>query len=340
MKNKQNDKLLKIISEGAREAIFEYDGGDDGIGPDQSNGYAGLGLQDAEGYGGAGGYNNNSSGKNSLAGIFLDPLLDIGKTAMWGAKTLSSKLKYSIKSIAKGLFQGLSPNLSGDSKNSVGNVFDKIKQEELKDLGNIDKEFADVLKRNIEVLQGNDVWGISFLLNPGALIAAKLLQKAPGASIELLDSLTGGSATQAIQGISNTLREDLNNGKPTEQDAKKAWASKVVQDKLKSSESVKKLGQLATKILIDRAKGILLSKTKEELSTFLKKDINKLIIQFATQNKINQENIPKFENEIIRNIKEEFKENYISGLNQMLSQNPQGQLYINQAINAIKQLKY
>lgn len=326
---KENLEIKKIINEAVKEAILEYDGGDDG-------GYGDLGL-----YGdGGGGYGAvaGASGKNSPAGIFLDPLLDIGRTALWGAKTLSSKLKYSIKALGKGLFAGLTPNLTSNAKNA-SDVFDKIKGEETKVLSDIDKEFAEVLKRNWDALNGNDVWGIAFLLNPGALIGAKLLQKAPGASIELLDSLTAGSASAAFRGISNTLQEELNNHQEaTPQEATVKF--NAAKNKLKDSPVVKNLAKAAQKILLQRAQKVLLSKTKDELSKVLNKNIDQVINQLAIQNKIPNDKILQFETTAIKQIKEEFRNEYILGLEKLLKTNSESASFIQQTINTIKQIKF
>lgn len=124
-----------------------------------------------------------------LTGAFVDPFVDIFKTAMYGIKDVGARLKSSVKVLVQGLPTLFVPFMEIDYK--------KIKEEEKAELDKLKAKYQDVLDRNDAAFIGTDLQPLSFLLDPSKYLGFKLAQKAtPVAGLAVLRTLqvlTGGT---------------------------------------------------------------------------------------------------------------------------------------------------
>jgi hypothetical protein len=149
-------------------------------------------LLEDEGYGAAYGDYSDSpygmgmySGGPSLYKIFVEPFVDVFKTAKATAEDLSARTRAAAKVAFEGIATSLIPGLSSDYKA----IFDK----ERADLQKIKGKYKDVFERTDKALfnEGNDFVLLAFLLDPARFITATALNKAPGVVLSIFEILSG-----------------------------------------------------------------------------------------------------------------------------------------------------
>lgn len=186
----KDSKLLETIIQNEVITTFlteDDDGGDYGgnssLGGIYGDYYNSLGYMDHYGYGGGhgggGGHNNSGDGNGVLDAFGLGAITDIFKTGMWAGKTLTSQATSAIKQVVLSLLDIAVPFY--DIK------FDKLKEEELRELAQIKNQYAQVLERNEKFMRDHDMWGIAFVLDPQLMLGAKVIQNSP----QLVRELTG-----------------------------------------------------------------------------------------------------------------------------------------------------
>lgn len=178
----QNEVITTFLTEDD-DGGGDY-GGDSSLGGIYGDYYNSLGYMDHYGYGGGhgggGGHHNNSGDGNGVLDAFgLGAITDIFKTGMWAGKTLTSQATSAIKQVVLSLLDIAVPFY--DIK------FDKLKEEELRELAQIKNQYAQVLERNEKFMRDHDMWGIAFVLDPQLMLGAKVIQNSP----QLVRELTG-----------------------------------------------------------------------------------------------------------------------------------------------------
>lgn len=167
----------------------DFDGGD----------YGGF---DGGGYGGGiGGY---GGGADMLYKAFIQPFVDIGKTALAGIEDLTSKTQALAEILIQGIPTLFVPGLDAEYK--------KIKDAEKARADKIKQKYADVFERNTQAFLSTDAQGVAFLLAPAPFLAAKFFQKAgPPVSKATLDAIlrtidTLAASTNPVVELTNKVR--------------------------------------------------------------------------------------------------------------------------------------
>ncbi len=320
----QANKLKQLIEQTIRKALSEQEDG----GGYQT--YDGMSFYDDSPMGGGGG----EGGSQTVAGAFLDPLKDIGKTGLWALKTLTTKLTHLIPAIIGSWFAGMIPYLSGDNGTASGDVFNTFREHELDALEKLDSKYEEVLKRNMEALRSNDVWGLAFLLNPQALIAEKLVEKAPKVAYTLLDALSGGLVSAGINKIGHALHEDMGDAELKEKLAQLLQDKNFV-SKLNSSAGVRASHQAAADILVGRAAQVLSAPNIQTIAAITGKDMsNAMFDKAGIPPQQRTEAVPG----LLKLLKDNFKVEYLAGLRHLSQTNPAASQVINQAISKINSM--
>jgi hypothetical protein len=191
MKN-NNIKLKNLLFE--KRTLNEDDGGGGDYG-----GYGDLGFGDYGGGGGGGGGGYSSHGSQGMYNTFVQPFTDIVKTAAGGFEAISTHLWGIAKNMIKAIPALIVPFMHNDYK--------KLKNETMQRLESVDKEYADVYKRNVDFLTGgSDIRTIAFILYPSLLLGEELLTKSPGVVIDMLSGILGDVAG----GFSNIVLRAIN----------------------------------------------------------------------------------------------------------------------------------
>lgn len=127
----------------------------------------------------------------------LDSIHNAFKTAVYGLKGIAAKTIGETKILAKSLFWYIMPTFLKSSK--FDNIIEMAEQERDKienQLGNIDREYADVIEKNKEIFENPDLNFAFFVAAPGIVIGKEIVNKSVGASLELFDLLVGRDSTR------------------------------------------------------------------------------------------------------------------------------------------------
>lgn len=116
---------------------------------------------------------------------FVQPFTDIVDTAKHGMKQLGAVTANNIAKTVKQAVPTFIPMI-GWSVSKIGEEQEKKLQSKL---ASIDKEYADVLKRNWDTLRTRDVSFILFMMDPKLYLGSSMALKAPEVAFEVLDSL-------------------------------------------------------------------------------------------------------------------------------------------------------
>lgn len=186
---KSNVSEILLLKEAIRTLLREDFGGDYGGGFGDYGGY-GMGSMGNYGIG----------GDQNLGKVFLDPFLDVGKTAAAAIEDVSSKSQALVKVILTGIVNNFLPFLEF--------TYDEIFDEEKTRAEAIKQKYAEVFKRNDEAFAG-DFQGVAFMLAPAEYLAYNVVKRMPKVALNILDVLSGGNPT--ITNITSRLRKGLSN---------------------------------------------------------------------------------------------------------------------------------
>lgn len=128
---------------------------------------------------------------NPLYATFIQPFADIVQTGAYAVKRIGNVAQNEFLSVLKQTAAAVVPFVAADT-------MDELKQESReqlsKSLEGLDKQYADVINRNIDaVINQTDVWGLAFLFNPGMLLGSKLLLKTPELAASFIGSMLAGT---------------------------------------------------------------------------------------------------------------------------------------------------
>jgi hypothetical protein len=122
--------------------------------------------------------------ENPLYNTFIQPFVDVGKTAAYGIERLSAQVQTVVQGFLYGIPTLIVPFLEYDYEN--------FRKEEAEEVEKIKKKYEKTLQSNLDAITSNDAFGLAFLLAPTQVLASQLAVKAPAAAIKVLDILTGG----------------------------------------------------------------------------------------------------------------------------------------------------
>ncbi len=333
---------------------------------DYDGGYGDYGDYGGGGGGYGGGHDaGNIRGLGGIAGMFLNPLLDVGRTAMKTVKGTAIKLKNFGAGVVSSIIAGALPSFMTADKNNKGGKtvsgeFNKFRTKDQRELAALEGQYKDVIERTRSALANDDVWGITFLLDPVSVIAASLVSKAPGVAFGVLDAASAGMATNILNRIRRPTSVNPYNyydhddhggwkkhvgylGEETEEQIKAdpKEVAKVANDPriihaLEGSKMIQDMKAAGARILADRANSILNAKTVEEMSRALGKNIQQDIETAIKKDNIKQSDHNKFIQDFLLSLKQEFKTKYIQQLNAMAASNPGMSEAIEMALKQIK----
>lgn len=178
-------KADRLLREYVREILSEDDG------------YGDLYAVDA----GMNPYGVSFGSGEELYNIFVKPFTDVVKTAAGKTKELSQKAQ----TVVKVAFEAAATSLIPVLRDSYSEIFAKEKEE----IEQIRKEYSDIYQSNWDAFQDNDVMVAAFMYAPAFVITAKLANKSPKATLNLISVLSGGSLDPWISRVKDKYGMDV-----------------------------------------------------------------------------------------------------------------------------------
>lgn len=127
---------------------------------------------------------------NPLLKAFVEPFTDVFKTAVAGAKKITSDIGTLMRVVFEGAVSAIIPGISADYQA----IFDRRDEK----MAKLESEYADVFERTDAALQ-DDAKLLAFMANPAVFLAGSAALKAPAATKELLSVATGGATDDAFE---------------------------------------------------------------------------------------------------------------------------------------------
>ncbi len=167
----------------------DYGGGDVGGWYGDMGGWGGYGL---------GGMSGTPGSSASLYNIFIDPFVDVAKTAAAAVENVSNKSQTVLKILLEGIPKLLIPFVNGK--------YDEIFKEEEERNKKIRVKYAKVFAANDAAFKG-DAQAIAFLFDPGKYLAYKMVKNMPAAAVKMVSMLAGGNkgVLGKIKGLGSQL---------------------------------------------------------------------------------------------------------------------------------------
>lgn len=352
---KQLEEELKLVVEQIIKETFdnhkmallkEDDGGDGGD-------YSGAGGYDWSGYGGGGDAMGGSrTGPGSLYHIFIDPLVDIGKTTAYGVESLTAKTWYMFRTLVRGVAAVLNPFQEAE--------FNDIEDDEKRTLEAVNAHYKQVLDANMAVLQDNDFWGVFCMLYPEMFMAEKFVQKAPWWTADILRVIGLRGASQKIRNTLFGMRRFMKQteykyekygemsdttgdiARPGSAETKYAAAKGTTDEmadylnsalkdpglrqEIRNSEYVQKTKRSGTEMTLARVRDFMAIKSFADLSKYLSKaegfqDLKNKVSGLEKQGVPGPE-LEKIKKNLLVAAKKEYKGFYTRKLQGLLQQNP------------------
>ena len=147
----------------------------------------------------------------SLKKIFIDPFLDVGKTATAAVAHMGVRTKSLLKIGTETVLTTFIPFMESNYKM----IFDHEK----KDLARIRDKYKDVFAVNSKAFT-KDVMLLSFMISPTAFISTKLISNSPDLAVHVLEVLSHGNDSlkqyvedikKRLQNIEKELKDDIAN---------------------------------------------------------------------------------------------------------------------------------
>lgn len=311
----RNQHLLEsYVNEAITEVLTEDDDG---------GGYGYGDGGDYYGGGGGGGYGYGGGGEGGLYNTFIRPFVDVVQTGKYAIKAMAATTKSLLKQVLVSIPALILPFVKAD--------FDKIRQKEEQEIGTIKGKYADVLKRNMDMLRDHDLWGVAFMLDPSLMFGAKAVQYAPGVIKDLLEMVginVGHSSgkhqfegRQRLREADESLQGLVANQQVIEH----------VKQKLATHPDVVAVRTRILNDFLDRAKEVMSSKTLEE---FVAKTGTKI-----PQMNVIPKDLPTFQNGVLTALKAQYRDNYVKYLTDIGTKASGAKDQIQQTVKAIQALK-
>jgi len=127
---------------------------------------------------------------NPLLKAFVEPFADVFKTAVAGAKKVTTDVATLMRVVFEGAISAIIPGISADYQA----IFDRRDEK----MAKLESEYADVFERTDAALK-DDAKLLAFMANPAVFLAGSAALKAPAATKELLSVATGGATDTAFE---------------------------------------------------------------------------------------------------------------------------------------------
>jgi hypothetical protein len=187
----------------------------------------GGGSSDFSAYGSIGG-----GGVDIFKKTFVDPFIDIFRSGQYAAEKITGSIFYFAKKLLVNF-----PRLFSPSKPLI---FNEIRDQEKAAFLRMNKRYAEVLKKNAEALQNKDFKLMVFLLNPKAILGAKLIQESPKAAFNILNTFSGNK----LQDLASDIKSAYNSLPDVQR--RNLRVQKYVEKYQKDDEKNKKISQKST----------------------------------------------------------------------------------------------
>lgn len=120
--------------------------------------------------------------ENAFYNIFIDPFVDVAKTATHGLKSTAQSIVGNTRKVAMQTAVALMPFVASSEVTRIG----KEEQKRLKEkLASLDSQYADVLERNIEAIHAGNAATLMFLMNPAKMLGEYAAMWAGGKAVEV-----------------------------------------------------------------------------------------------------------------------------------------------------------
>ena len=328
VKNKQ--ALEQLIESIVEEEFLREDYDSLGIGADE--------------YGAGGGGGNGAASISALRQTFVDPFTDIVKSAAYGVEAITAKAKGLAAQLGGGLIALLTPFLK------VEPMMNYFKEKTDEKMSQIHSKYADVIERNKEALQGNDVWGLAFLLNPSLALGEKLIEKSPGAALNILEVLSGGSdvfkrirtGIYGSGGEGKSLHEDANTDQALKDKLKAVVKDPKFRAQFMTSPAVQQMQADGINMVVERVKELAGAKTLEDLGKLIPPEqlqvLESHLQQEAQKLQATPQDIEIAKQEMLKQAMAEIKKSHILLLNSFVQTNPSLQGLVSKAVQQIQSL--
>jgi hypothetical protein len=136
---------------------------------------------------------------------FVQPFQDVVDTAQHGLKSVGTHVGRGAIKLAKQHVVTFIPFFS----TTVAQIGAAEEKKLNSRLAKIDKEYADVMKRNWDTLRTRDVSFILFMMDPKIYLGSSMLLKAPEAAFDVLDSLVDSPAVSRWHNVFKELNKKV-----------------------------------------------------------------------------------------------------------------------------------
>jgi hypothetical protein len=160
MTNEDLKQYVRLVIRERKELLREDDGGGD---------YGGYDFGGHDDYGG-GGYTSGGSGHQTVASIFVDPFIRLGKTAIGVSKIMASKALMVVQFVKQAFWNVLTPFFNSDYKD----IFDKEKVR----TRSVVQRYQKIFDANRDAIFTKDMWLLTFLLNPSLALGIMTMKNA------------------------------------------------------------------------------------------------------------------------------------------------------------------
>lgn len=296
-------------------------------------------------YGMGGGY--SSVGTNQLYQTFIDPFVNVARTAAYGIEKLSTQTATILKGIVGGLPTLFMPFLEFDFKK-----FREIEANRVKD---VKKKYEKVLQTNIEALTSGDALGVGFLLAPSLFLGANLGIKAPAKVLHALEIMFGGiqgfeQARRSVQSSttfgnsnkppsSSQQHEAVLNGDLTQGEGEVAalLKNKAFLDQVEQTPMATAMHKDAVNILVGHVQKFMELNTIQELQAAAPDMVAR--IQQNLQGKVPQQELGGALGALVPQVKKLYKDFWVKKLQDLATQYPQAAAEIQAGISQVEALK-
>jgi hypothetical protein len=166
----------ELISEYVKLVLSEDDGGGDWGG-----GYGGIEFSDAA----IGPFGAHFGSGGQLYNIFMEPFVNVFKTASGKTKELSKK----VQTLGKVAFQTVKTTLLPMLKSD----YEKIFVDEKKEIDKIREDYKDVYQSNWDVFADHDVLMLAFAYSPVMFLTSGFVRRSPRNAARMIGVLAGGA---------------------------------------------------------------------------------------------------------------------------------------------------
>jgi hypothetical protein len=338
---KKIDILLEKIVKENLSILKEDDYGGDGYDS----------YSDYDSYGGGGGY-GSSAAQSGLYKIFVQPLVDVGMSALNVFSTLSTSAQEVLKTLIINIPKAIIPWLKTED-------YKVIQHRQTVAIASLNSKYAETLKNNMEALKDHDLWGFYFLLDPTRMLGTKAAYEIPGLATTVLEITGFGPALHYAKNVvgknhgelssyyTNDSVQRLHQGMIFEQpqegtqenlQIRQILNSKEAQDKISNNSEILQVRRAVLNDLVEHINEVLQQESYEEivkLSQFnrIKTDLNKGF-KFG---KIKREDIDGTKKVVVDEFKKTYRKYYIDMLEQLKKEIPKASKDIEACIKQIIQ---